>query len=231
MGGVRWTEEHIKLLTEHYPKMDMEELCKLLNRDISALYHKAGKLGLKRLENPGRNNLLIYGVASRFKKGSVPFNKGTKGLTTANKSSFKKGHVPHNMRNHGKPYMTSRVRDNGRVENIWFIGLGDGVRVPYIRFLWESTHGKLDKNIIVTFVDGVVLDRVPVIEDLKIITRAENAIRNSGAEHLTDNFVKGTLKRQGIPNPEPGLIKLKKQYLKVTRKIGKHEKDNGSNSN
>ena len=45
---------------------------------------------------------LATGTGGYFKKGSTPWNKGTKGLTKANKTSFKKGIIHFNYKQVGE---------------------------------------------------------------------------------------------------------------------------------
>ena len=55
---------------------------------------------------------LNTGRTGRFEKGRIPANKGTKGLTGANKTSFKKGNTPLNH----KPVGSERVSVDGYTE-------------------------------------------------------------------------------------------------------------------
>lgn len=43
-------------------------------------------------------------LSSRFQKGHITWNKGTKGLTGRNKTTFKKGMLPHNKKDDIKKY-------------------------------------------------------------------------------------------------------------------------------
>jgi hypothetical protein len=43
----RWTEEEVEILKKHYSEMGPYEIAKLLGRSISAIKHKASRLGLK----------------------------------------------------------------------------------------------------------------------------------------------------------------------------------------
>ena len=43
----KWSEEEIKILKEHYGKMPVIELSRVLNRSIFAVMHKARTLGLR----------------------------------------------------------------------------------------------------------------------------------------------------------------------------------------
>ena len=55
------------------------------------------------------------GNSTSFKKGQIPINKGTKGLTTANKTSFKKGDLTWNKGLKGiQPYMNLTGLEKGR---------------------------------------------------------------------------------------------------------------------
>lgn len=47
----------------------------------------------------------------------------------------------------------------------------------YHRFIWEQVHGPIPPDHVVMFIDGNTLNCA--IENLKLITLAENVIRNS----------------------------------------------------
>lgn len=208
---MKWTKENDNYLIENYPSGSIKSICKHLDITKSALKNRVHKLSLKRsVPNSGQ-----------YQKGAVPLNKGTKGLMKANKTSFKKGHVPANAKHHGKPFLYKRTKANGYVERVWLIHLfAQGLnRSSYTRYLWEQTYGKLPKSTIVTYKNGFIEDRVPVIEDLKIIDMEQNLDNNIGFKECTDKYAKLMLKRSKIINPPKELVKVKQCQIKLNRKI------------
>lgn len=230
MAGKKWTEKEISILREEYESGDLSEL--LLTRSMRSIYQKALQIGIKRKVNRGGENLLKYGVKTRFKKGHVPANKGKKWSDYMTKESqkkvrktlFQKGNIPHTAKHNGKPYLVQRVRKNGNIERVWFIHKYGGKRKPYLRYLFEKNVGKIPKGHIVTWKDEPVYDRTPTLDDVKIISRKRNLERNSGRDDLTEKYVIDQLKKSGIETPTKELIELKRNYLQIQRKL-KNETD------
>lgn len=112
---------------------------------------------------------LRTGRTGQFQKGHVPFTAGTKGFVKANAGTFKKGNVPANHRKIG----SERVNVDGYIEikvsepNVWR---------HKQRVVWESHHGEIPDGMCVTFRDDDPLNCC--IENLELITRAENAVFN-----------------------------------------------------
>jgi hypothetical protein len=115
-------------------------------------------------------------MKTEFKKGSISWNKGKKGLTKANKTSFKKGHKPKN-------YMGGlRVSDRDgiyiRCEDYKY---DNGKRIvgkyeSLARYNWKKKFGKIPKNSIIFHKD---LDRLNNdIQNLELISRKELLKRN-----------------------------------------------------
>ena len=111
----------------------------------------------------------VSGRDGRFKPGSIPANKGTKGLTGANSGSFKKGHRPKNWMSVG----AERVNGDGYLDikvaepNVW--------RAKH-RLIWEAEHGPIPKGMILTFIDSNKLHCE--LSNLELISRQEHVRRN-----------------------------------------------------
>ena len=226
-------------LTKRIPIND--ELLKSLyfthnNRDISKILGIAQstvQVNIIRLKLIGKPDHL----KGRFKKGSVPPNKGVKGWDAGGRSHetrFPKGHLsantlydraitlrhPHKKR-HAPPY--------------FFIRLAPMKWYPLHQFLWEEAHGKQPKGHLVNFIDGNSLNCV--LENLQLITRKKNMLRNSGSVNLSDSYVASMIVKEGrnkvdkemsneILNNYPGLIVAKRAQLILNRKIKEHENTN-----
>ena len=114
------------------------------------------------------------GRTGRFEKGRVPFNKGTKGLTSANRTSFKKGNIPHTYSPIGSEAITRdgytivKVSDQGTRNQRWR---------PKHRLIWEKHHGPVPDGHAIVFGDG---DKTNLsIDNLILVTRAQLSVMNT----------------------------------------------------
>lgn len=175
-----WSDDQTRLLMQLYPDTPMPELVARLGRDASAIYNKAGALGLRRSPEylasehacrlrKGDN----VGAAHRFKPGNVAWNKGMKGLKIGGEATqFRKGNKPHTW----VPVGTEQVRDG----YLWRKVTDHGGRFDWKQvhvMLWEQHNGPVPQGLILVFRDrnkqNIQLD------NLELITRAENCRRNS----------------------------------------------------
>ena len=110
-----------------------------------------------------------------FKKGHVPWCKGTKGVLKPNKTSFKKGNIPHNTRE----MYSERLSKDGYIE----IKVGINKWVGKHRYIWEQHYKKkVPKGYAVLFLDGD--NRNFEIDNLKIISRGALLILNRRYRHV-----------------------------------------------
>jgi hypothetical protein len=113
-----------------------------------------------------------------FKKGNVPWNKGTEGICKPNSGSFKKGNVPKNER--GGLY----TAPNGQVLEWTGEYQPSGprkYRARSRRIMEEKLGRKLRDDEVVIHLNGDSSNDDP--RNLKVITRAENATRNRWKGH------------------------------------------------
>ena len=176
-----WTAEEESRLIKLYPDTPMPELESVFSRHERAIYSKAGSMGLKRSEaymasehacrlRKGDN----VGEAFRFKAGQTPWNKGAKGWAAPGTEAtrFKPGNKPHTWVPIGTEqirdgYLWRKVTDNG--------GRHDWKQVHVI--LWEENNGSVPAGFILVFKDR---NKTNIqIDNLELITRAENCRRNS----------------------------------------------------
>ena len=115
------------------------------------------------------NHRITNGISSKFKKGSVPANKGTKGMSKANSGSFGRGRGTHNKAKIGKETITKDgyVRVKVGYPNIW---------KPKHRIVWEKEKGEIPKGMYVLFLDRNKLNCS--IENLALVTKSEMLIIN-----------------------------------------------------
>ena len=170
-----WTKEEINILLRDYqdPNIFTADIAKRLDRTLPQVYNKARKMGLKA---PLERNRLAgklgtnhpNAVAHRFKKGSVPPNKGKKMspevYEKVKETMFKKGNSPVNHREVG----SERINVDGYIEikvaepNRW--------RLKH-RIIWEQVNGEIPKGYNVQFKNHNTQDCR--IENLYIISKAE----------------------------------------------------------
>ena len=178
----RWTQPEEQLLTQLYPGTPMPALIKVLQRTATQIHSKASQLGLRRSPEylasehacrlrRGDN----VGAEHRFKPGHQSWNKGKQGWKAGGRSAetrFKPGNRPHTW----VPIGTEQIRDgylwrkvtDGHGRHDW--------RLVHV-MLWEQHNGPVPKGLILVFRDrnkqNIQLD------NLELITRAENCRRNS----------------------------------------------------
>lgn len=128
---------------------------------------------------------------TEFKKGHTPFNKGIRQSKWMNpdsikhtaKTRFKKGNLPQTAKPLG--YVSCcEHKTNGRIRGYdWYINIDwCGNRYHnynYRKYLWETFYGEeAPKEMIFIAKDGNQ-KRKPTIENIEMISRAENMYRNN----------------------------------------------------
>lgn len=209
-----WTQDEDDILKKDYANTLNTELVVTLNRPIGSIYCRAQFLGLKKSKEFLHTNGCYFkkgdntGVAYRFKKGDVPFNKGQKMPDEVKakvlNTTFKKGNKPHNTYS-GNGVIVTRVDKTKRPYQ--YIKIGDSNWQLLHRVLWKQHHGLIPKGMIIAFKDGNSMNCI--IENLEMITMAENAIRNKS-------------KFEQYPTELKQVIRIKNKITKKINKI-KHE--------
>lgn len=161
-----FTREQKEFIRENVEGRQNQELADLVNEKFDL------QVTAKQMNTFKKNHGLVSGLDCRFQEGSVPANKGTKGLYNVggNRTSFKKGQRPLNYMEVG----SERINTDGYVEikiadpNKW--------RGKHL-ILWEQIHGKpVPEGHVIIFGDGNRLNLDP--ENLILITRGQLAIMN-----------------------------------------------------
>lgn len=175
-----WSPQDIEILKMIYPNSYSHEVAQILGRTKRAIYSAAKVHNLKKsnefikmeLARQGER-LKVAGKPFRRQKGFVPINKGVKmteeQYQKAKHTFFKKGNVPHNA----KPEVNEVLRACG----YWYTRISENKWYPKHQLLWEKTHGKPPEGMVLIFKDGNKNNCV--IENLKLITFAENMMRNT----------------------------------------------------
>lgn len=190
MSGKRWPKKAIAALKRRYPHEPTAALAADLGVTVTACYHKARNLGLKKapeyLTSPSACRLRRgdkVGAASRFLPGHVPANKGLRRPGWAPKrmaeTQFKPGHLPHNT----VPVGSYRLDKYGLLQRK--IGTAKGNNSKRWRsvheLVWIAAHGPIPPGYIVVFRPGM---HTAILEDITLdrvecISRAENMRRNT----------------------------------------------------
>lgn len=147
--------------------VERKELAELFNaafgtqQTYKAIVGKCKVLGLK------------TGRTGCFQKGQTPPNKGTKGLTGANKTSFKQGNTPHNVKGVGS--ITEHVDKNGYTYLRIKIAEPNKWQMLHA-YIWEQEHGKIPKSHCVIFKDRDTENMN--LDNLMLVSRSELARLN-----------------------------------------------------
>ena len=199
-----WTNEEVSILENMYSRTDVfaAEIAERLGRTVSQVYNKALALGLHR-PSDARSRAGKIGARTeaamehRFRKGSVPANKGKKMspalYAKCEPTMFKKGRPSLNKR----PIGSERVNKDGYIEmkisepNKW---------VVKHRFIWETFHGPIPEGYNVQFKDGDPTHTS--LDNLYLISRSdqmknENSLMARYPKEIQQIIrLRGTLKRQ-----------------------------------
>lgn len=171
-----WTEEEDQYLRDHYADTLSEEIAEHLNRSIRAVFARAKLFGLKK-SKAHLSSLMPakIGEKTRFQKGQASWNKGKQMPFNENsaRTQFKPGNRPQNSLQDGA--ITIRTDKRG-VESYW-IRISKAQWEPLKNHIWKKQHGEIPDGYMVAFKDKN--PKNCVIENLILLTRKENMLRNS----------------------------------------------------
>lgn len=187
MRGKKWTLEEDTILKELYANNFNPIIATKLNRSAIAVSNRGFLLGLKKdkkLLSKMGFELEKKGLRYRFKKGSIPANKGTKGLMKPNKTSFKKGNKPHNT----KPVGTIVTTDYGYLYEK--IASPDVWELKH-RLVWKEHNGTIPEGHNVQFKNKITTDCR--IENLYLISK-EDQMKENSIYHYPPEMVKAMKK-------------------------------------
>lgn len=216
----KWTIEEDNYLIANYSDAPVEQLLSDLDRTYYGLMGRVQLLGLKRsleyLRSVVPAEFIERGKKTRLKKGGRAWNKGTKGLMSANEGSFKEGAIPHNW----KPIGSERITRDGYVE----VKYKDerNARTNYElkhRLIWIEKNGPVPKGCVIIFKDGNARNFED--DNLAMLTMRENMIRNMFSDI---SIAKRFFDTEDIENEEiKALIRLKRAELKLKQKLKEYE--------
>ena len=159
----KWSEEEKEYLKTIAKGRGYKEIVKMMS----------SKFEYEFTENQVARALNRYkirtGVQTKFKKGSIPWNKGLKGYTSRNSTSFEKGNIPPQYR----PVGSERINKEGYIE----IKVADpGKWRLKHRVIWEKHNGEIPKNHTVIFADR---DKSNLdIDNLLLVSRSQLLMMN-----------------------------------------------------
>jgi hypothetical protein len=199
MNGRFWAAEDLQVIRWLYPYVKTEKLAAVLGRKGSAVYAIANKLGLRKtaeyLASPDSGILLpgqttAGGVATQFKPGMGPWNKGAKMPTgwspgRMRETQFKKGSRTGAAARNWVPIGTVKTDTEGflRIKVREGIpdqasGFGNSRVWPMLnRHVWEQHNGPIPPSHVVVFRNGDRSNCSP--ENLLLLSRAQLMARNT----------------------------------------------------
>lgn len=169
----KWNKEELETLELLYPHLPNREVAGIIGKTKAAVEQKAHVCNVKKSESYMirlAKEMKEVNKATQFKKGHITWNKGTKGLTSANSGSFKKGQKSHNKR----PLGSTRITQDGYTEvktkepSTWEL---------LHRLEWQKHNGAIPDGHNVQFKNGNKQDCK--IENLYLIDKAGNMLKNT----------------------------------------------------
>lgn len=183
MNGRPYTAADVAMLRRLYPDTQTEALAKAMGRTVDSVYIAAIKRGIRKsaeyLKNLG-SDLSRHSAATRFQTGHVPANKGLRRPGFApgrmRETQFKPGQVL--PRWDPEIYIVGALRINS--DGILEIKVAPGARqwVILARYTWATERGPIPRGHIVHVKGDDPYDAAN-IDNLELLTRAENLRRNS----------------------------------------------------
>ncbi len=161
-----FTKEEDDFIHENIESKNQKWIAKELGRSINYVQKRMRELGYSDL-------LKEKSEISIFKKGNKSWNKGTKGLTSANSTSFKKGNKPHNTKEDGA--ISIRKDTSGCSYKYIRISESNWELLQFVN--WRKVHGEIPKGYILIFKDGDSINCE--VSNLELISREENMKRSS----------------------------------------------------
>ncbi len=238
-GRKYWTKVEIEKLEKLYPETLNKVLAQIFNCSIDSITHVSNKHGFKKTlefkQNMVSAAFLNAGKKTRFNPGNISFNKGRKleeymskeNIEKIKKTQFKKGNLPHNHQEIGHERITKDGYIEIKVNDFSGYDSTENYQLKH-RVLWEKHYGKIPDGMNVSFKENASKTEF-TIDDLMLLSKAENLLINTMCDDsIVKRFlgVKDPKSIEIIKNNNPELIKLKRNQIKLTKKINDHAKRN-----
>ena len=193
---MKYLKEHEDFLKQH-ETTPRKKLAELFNAKFQTeLKHKAICQKCRKLGLVCPNN-------GRFEKGSIPFNKGIKGLTKANKASFVLGNRPKNAKKVGS--IITRKDKSGSLYMRIKIEEPNKWQMLHV-YIYEHKYGKIPKGYCVIFKDKNTLNTR--LDNLMLVSRDELVRLNQKYAHIDKSLKETALQ----------VVKISKEIVKAERK-------------
>jgi hypothetical protein len=169
---------------KRYPFESTALIAKDLGLTISQVYNIAYKYQIHkdpeylktaasgRYKEGNKNN-----IATQFKPGHIPVNKGKKMAAeiynAVAPTMFKKGNKPYNTQPIGTIH--NRADTQGRLYQ--YIKIKDSHWELLQRYVWTQANGEIPKGYVINFIDGNYMNCE--LSNLRLKTRGEMAVMNS----------------------------------------------------
>ena len=168
-----YNEDQLKFIRDNYLDLPVKTIAKEVGGSFGRIVRTLKGMGLEipieLVEKRKRE--------SKFSPGHKTFNRGLKQedymtpeqIEKTKATRFKKGNTPHNVNYDG--------HERTDVDGYTLIRVRKGKYVLKHRWLWEQENGPIPEGHALSFIDG---DKTNIsIENLELISRAENMLRNS----------------------------------------------------
>lgn len=189
MNRKPWTAEEIDALRRLYPDHTADVVGKVIGRLPGSVHRKAADLGLEKSEaflRSTRSGRIQRGrkdprmVATQFKPGLTPWNKGTNYVAGGRSAEtrFKKGSKPHTT----LPIGSYRINKDGHLQRKVSEASGNNSKRwrCVAELVWVEANGPVPPKHIVVFKPGMrtnILEQI-TLDRVECISMAENARRN-----------------------------------------------------
>lgn len=221
-GKTNFSKAEDRKIQREFLKKPIKRLADEMNRSFTGIMGRIKALGLV-LPEEIRQERKLKGC---FQPGQVPPNKGKKMpvevYNALKNTMFKKGRKPYNTAYDGEIRIRTDHEQRNGLPYKW-IRISEGNWEMLHRVNWEKKYGPIPPDKILVFRDTNPMNCEP--DNLEMITRAENMLRNSSSLNLPDAYVAYCIVGKNNTHlleevmKDKKLIEIKRQQLLLRRKI------------
>lgn len=186
-----FNQEEISFILENYKKITKNKLVEELNLKFNKQFT------FNQIQRFYATNKLRSGISSKFTKNNKPWNKGTKGIMKANKTSYKKGQSSHNTLPIGTEsetvdgYLLVKVSHEGAKYDQW--------KLKH-KILWEKERGQIPEDYCLIFLDGnrknIEIENLMKVEKNDVLTMNRERLFSAYPELTWVGVTLARLKRE-----------------------------------